>query len=511
MSKLGKLFLFLAFILLAIGMAIKGYFAVDRPWVNWMPLSCFGGFILAAVINDFTFFKEFFSLRTTKHGMNMGTLILLVFITLAAINYVAISRNKKWDLTDEKLNSLSPQTIQVVKSLKSDLTLRGFFVDNAEEEMKKKAQFQFLSNLLEYENKSVKTEIWDPQKRPDLAKQYGVEFSGTVVLSYNGKQNAITELGEQDLINAIVKITRDKNKVFYFITGHGELDIASAEPTGGASFKKALEDSSYEVKVLNMVEQPKFPEDADAVAILGPKRELLEVEKKNILEYVRKGGKVLLAADPGFKHNMAQIMSALGVIFDGSYIIDQVGGMVARNVHLAIGTNYSKTSEITKSFSNGMTAFQLASPLEKSDKSTFAFDEFVKSSPASYTKKQLSEGEKFDEKTDKKGPFVLGIKVSGKMTEDKDAKEFTAVMFGDSDFFNNQLLNVQLNRDLALNSAAALAKDSELISIRPKQRSGTNLMMSENQFDLLKWAMFVPFPLLFFAMSGVLWFKRRHA
>ena len=127
------------------------------------------------------------------------------------------------------------------------------------------------------------------------------------------------------------------------------------------------------------------------------------------------------------------------------------------------------------------------------------------------TKSQNGASGDWDDKTDKKGPFVIGIKVSGKMSENKDAKEFTAVMFGDSDFLGNQLLNVQLNRDLALNSVAALAKDNELISIRPKQRAGTNLMMSENQFDLLKWAMFVPFPLLFFAMSGLLWFKRRHA
>lgn len=512
MSNLGKIIFILGFVLLGAGMALKGYFTLDHPWVIWVPVGAFFACVIAGFIIDFSFFKEFFSLRTTRHGMNMGTLILLVLVSLSAINYIAVSRNKKWDLTEEKLNSLSPQTVQVLKNLKGDLVLRGFFVENSEDEMRKKAQFQFLAGLFEYENSKIKTEVWDPQKRPDLAKQYGIEFSGTVVVSYNGKQNSITELSEQELINAVVKTTRDKNKVIYFTTAHGELDLANTEPSGGAAFKKALEDSSYDVKILNMVEQPKFPEDADIIAIVGPKRELLPAETNNILNYIKKGGKLLIAADPGQRHNLNQLMEQLGIHMDGTYIVDQLGGMVARNVYLSIGASYSKTSEITKGF-NGMTAFQIATPLEKTAQapSDFSYDEIVRSSPASYSKNQMQENFKYDEKSDKKGPFVLGYKISGKFPNDKDAKEFSAIIYGDSDFFSNQLLNVQLNRDLALNSVAYLAKDNELISIRPKQRSGTSLMMSENQFDLLKYALFIPFPLLFAGLSGFLWIKRRHA
>ena len=63
--------------------------------------------------------------------------------------------------------------------------------------------------------------------------------------------------------------------------------------------KKALEDSSFQVKPLDLINNPKVPEDAAVVAVIGPTVALLEPEMDLLRDYARSGGRMLVAADPG--------------------------------------------------------------------------------------------------------------------------------------------------------------------------------------------------------------------
>ena len=93
MSKLGKVsFVFAAISILA--------FTLARFLLGgWMPFYTIllGFFALFAVVGftlDRKFFSSFFLMKTTKHGMNMGVMIVLVLALLIVVNYIAIKRNK---------------------------------------------------------------------------------------------------------------------------------------------------------------------------------------------------------------------------------------------------------------------------------------------------------------------------------------------------------------------------------------------------------------------------------
>ena len=62
-------------------------------------------------------------------------------------------------------------------------------------------------------------------------------------------------------------------------------------------------------------------------------------------------------------------------------------------------------------------------------------------------------------------------------SQDKQ-KVMKLIVFGDSDFLTNGLLNAQgVNRDLALNSISYLLNEPDLISIRPKRLKATQLIL----------------------------------
>jgi ABC-type uncharacterized transport system involved in gliding motility auxiliary subunit len=512
MSRIGKIFLSfsgLSFIVMMVLRLIVG------GWSNYMFvfLGMFLLFFILSIVKDFVLYKELFFLRTTKHGINFGFMVILVLIGIGAVNYVAYVQNKKIDVTEEKMNSLSDQTSEILKKLDSDLEILGFFKAGSEQDDREKFQFTDLTNLFKNENNKIKVFTHDPLKRPDLAKKYNVETSGEVVISYKGKQNTTSDLTEEALTNAIIKITRSKNKIIYLLKGHGERDPASEDREGASRFKKALEDASYEVRTLSLVETKTVPQDADVVAILGGNQPLLDFEAESLKSYAGRGGRLFVGADPGSNHNLGALLKNFGVEFKNNYVLDQIGQLVGFSAAVAIGMSYSKTSEITKKFGEQMTAFQLASQLSKASDAPaeFKVEELVMSSPASFAKKEIA-GQVRQQDTDAKGPLPVAMSVSGTLAgkDQKEPKEFSVVAFGDSDFVTNQMLHMQLNRDLAVNSFAFLAKDAELVSIRPKQAKGTTLQMTQNTAKAAFWG-FSLLPLFMLALSVFLWNRRRGA
>ena len=67
----------------------------------------------------------------------------------------------------------------------------------------------------------------DPDKRPAVAKQHGVQQYGTIVLNYKGRTERVTSDTEQDITNAIIKVVEGKAKPLYIYTDRRG-DVAGA-------------------------------------------------------------------------------------------------------------------------------------------------------------------------------------------------------------------------------------------------------------------------------------------
>jgi len=111
----------------------------------------------------------------------------------------------------------------------------------------------------------------------------------------------------------------------------------------------------------------------------------------------------------------------------------------------------------------------------------------------------------FNEKVDEKGPLPLVVAASG-----EKGKGLVAV-FGDSDFATNQHLNLFGNKDLILNTVAWLVSEELLITIRPKFREMTPLLLKDSQKGLLFFGYVLAPPLVVLIIGvGVFLFRRRY-
>jgi ABC-type uncharacterized transport system involved in gliding motility auxiliary subunit len=171
--------------------------------------------------------------RTTRYGAN-AVIYSLAFIALVvAINYLADKHDRRFDATQEKVFSISSQSMNVVKNLNKPLKLYGFFQGGQDQKAKD------LYDAYAYASPKVTYEMVDPDRHPELAERYKVTVMGTTRVQYGDQPSDgsnVTELSEENLTNAIIKVSKGTRKVVDFLDGEGEPDADdSKSATGMAS------------------------------------------------------------------------------------------------------------------------------------------------------------------------------------------------------------------------------------------------------------------------------------
>lgn len=512
MSKLGKIFFLLAGVSIVVFVVARFILGGFIPFF-WFLIGFAILFFVLGLYFERSFLKEFFTMRTTKHGMNMGAMILLVLLLLIVINFLAVRNYKTFDFSSSKANTLSDQSIKVVQSLDSDLNIRFFYKKGTEGNEQNRSAFSQLVKRYQDVSAKVRLDYVELNERPDLATEYGVDKgSGVVFVDYKGKKNRIDKIEESEITNAIIKVTKEKDKIIYVVEGHGEASLEeSQEATGLNSLKLMLENNRYQIKSHAFSQNPKLPADADVVLIAGPKQQFLDFEITAVEDYLKAGGSLFVALDPKNNSGLDKLFSKLGIEFSNNYIANVIQAMGGVGVlpGPTFANEFSSSDPVTKVFGRKeVVIFRQPMAIKKmaTVPSGITIDEIVKtgSNSMSFEDMQFS-------KTGSQGPFTVVVRIKGKMPNSDAAKEFNIILAADSDFMTNQMLYQNLNRDLVLNSVASLAKEENLISITPKETEKTQMTLTQTKFYTFFFGFILPVPILLLATSVTLWTRRRNA
>ncbi|MBX2988932.1 MAG: GldG family protein [Bdellovibrionaceae bacterium] len=514
MSKLSKVsFLFSGISLVCLILARLAYGGWHH--VFWVPLLFFLVLFFLPLVKDGRFLVDFFRMKTTKRGLSMGTMILLVAAILVFANLIAARKSKTWDFSAAQSNTLSPQSVQLVKSLTGPLKAVFFYRQGVEGNEENRRAFRELMKKYQDQSDQVSLDFIEVNERPDLAADYGVnKGSGVAFLEYQGRRNRVEKIDEQEVTGALVKVTREKDKVIYFVVGQGEMDLEETrEGNGLNALKMLLSNNRYQVKTLAVSSSPKVPDDADVVAVVGPQQNLMEQGVAALEDYLKRGGGLLIALESKKTAGLERLLGTAGIVPQNNYILNVVETGMGRGVQqgATMATVFSPESAITKVFRGQEFAlFRLPMALKKDKQPVnVTLDEIVKvpeSSMAFNDMKITSEGPT--------GAFTLGISAAGTwpgVPVSDSSPQFRLVVYGDADFLSNSLLYQNLNRDLALNTFAALSKEENMVTIIPKDPATTKMVLTDAKFSLFLWAFVVPLPLLLLATSLGLWMRRRFA
>jgi ABC-type uncharacterized transport system involved in gliding motility auxiliary subunit len=397
--------------------------------------------------------------------------------------------------------------------------------------------------------KDVSLTFLNPDTQPDTVRRLGITVDGELLVDYQGRQEKVQGLTEQSLTNALQRLARRGERWFAVLEGHGERSPWGNAPRDLTVLDRELKSKGFHVQGLNLVEDPKIPDNTTAFVIAGPQVDLAPGEVKIIEDYVEKGGSLLWLQDSGSLRGLAPLAEKLGTHFMKGTVVDPVAVQLFGAAFALVG-DYG-VSLVTRGL-NAVTLFPEAAAIEFRPPKGWKGAPFLKTTARSWLETGPLSGEiGFDAGKDTAGPLTIGVTLEREVASappqqktvalkkealprNEDAataghgpvqppaagknqakggagseREQRVVVVGDGDFLADAYVGNGANLALALNLFNWLSQDDRLIAVPPKTAPDLTLNLSPARTLVIGASFLLGFPLLLGGNGLLLWLRRR--
>ena len=292
--------------------------------------------------------------RTPQYrNLQLGVAGLIVFSLLVGWSSTAIGG--RIDLTDDKLFTLSPATVDILTQLDDIMTVELFQSKDPPAQVSVIARdvSDFLDDFTSSSGGRVKLvrrypdDDEDDARKAELAGvppvQFNIQTQGELKIKTGYLGVALTYLDQREVLPFVRtidgfeygiaslanKMVQQQQKTVAFLTGHGELSGSE----GYVSFASLLADA-YQVTEIEATEEAALDlSNVDVLIIAGPKRQIPDQVVDEVRRYIDDGGKAMvmidsaqidqttLTAQPN-PNSFAHFVEEYGVIVEDDLVFD---------------------------------------------------------------------------------------------------------------------------------------------------------------------------------------------
>jgi ABC-type uncharacterized transport system involved in gliding motility auxiliary subunit len=464
-----------------------------------------------ALVTNFGNLAQAASGRGTFYTLVSAASTLVLLLALIASNYLAATHEKSWDVTREKINTLSDDTEKTLQGLTAPVEVLAFFKTGEPG----RAPFEELFARYHARSDRFAFRFLDPDREPQLVKSFALRTNGPRVVVKLGQSDArVSEASEEELTNALIQVTHATRKKIYFTSGHGESELSEKGAGGLALLAERMLTEGLQPQQLPF--GAPIPEDAAAVVVAGPEKPLLPAEVETLSTYLAQGGRVLALLEPLSPSGLEKLTHAYGITIDEGIIVDQAGRGQFDDAFAAVGLSYTQ-HPVVKQFKL-VTVFPRAASLSVQSVDGAEAMPLVltlgetNGAQVSWLERSL-QASKTPEGGAKLGPLTVAAASSKPSTPGSTphrSDQARLIVVGDHDFATNGYLAAQGigDGDFALNSLNWLVDQVERVTIRPRQREGSRLFLTASQMGAIRFfATELPIGLL--ALGLAIFFNRR--
>jgi len=419
------------------------------------------------IILDPDSIRRFISGRQAKHGTNAFFLTFAVLGILTIINLLSYKNTIRWDLTEDKENTLAEETVNTLHSLDLPIYAQAFFSSN----LSRESASSLLEKIKIGANGNFDYEFIDPNLEPVQAKNAGIVRDGSIVLRMEERQEIVTTITEAQVTSALIRLSQPGDRSIYFLTGHGERSISESSEFSYTNAVSELKTKNYKINELNLIATNSIPEDALTIVIAGPVKPLSPIEVQLIKEFQTTGGSLIVLYEPSLLTEFGAMEDPLQIYLSEFWSIqindDFVIDTTASNNMNAIITSFyehpiSESLTMVAVFPSTRSISINASGINTSNSLAFTSED----SWAETDMNSLLQGNfEFTPGVDVAGPISLAVVSEDSITSSR------VVVFGDVDFANDSNYTYYGNADLFLNSVDWAANQDSLISLTPRTKT----------------------------------------
>ncbi|HXF91212.1 MAG TPA: DUF4350 domain-containing protein [Nitrospiraceae bacterium] len=492
------------------GLAVAGLVAYSlAPDKLWLVTLCEGLALVCLIVFfviHFEALKAFSSRRSTRLGANSVLMVVLFLGILGIVNFLASRHAQRWDFSETQHFTLAPQTYQVLRGLNREVKITVF----AQERSQAFNTYRDLLDSYRQASNKLTVQFIDPERRPNIAREYGITRADTAVLESGSQSVRINSPSELELTSALIRVSKDTKKRLLFLEGHGERSLEDRERNGYALAKEALIKQGYDVGTVSLLQESAVPENAAVLIIAGPRRPVTKEEKERIERYVERGGRVMFLIDPDTQTDLDDLLAKWGVELGKGVVVDlqnrlALGDLTALLV--SVFTDHEITHDLTSAV---LLPLSRHVTFREDAAKDWDFVPLARTSPRSWAETDMKgRVVSFNEKEDVQGPVHLAAALTPKKPPEEGKPRPAIVVVGNSSFASNAFLNFPGNTDFFLHAAGWLAEERELISITPKEPALRPFIPNPVQERILLYVQVLSLPFLTFLWGMTVWRKRR--
>jgi ABC-type uncharacterized transport system involved in gliding motility auxiliary subunit len=475
---------------------------------------------------DFSRITRSFQTQKFKYGGYATILTIVVLVILIALNLVAEQLPVKFDLSENKMFSLSAQTTKIAKKLQQAVTIYALYPTGQSNQ-------SLLEILKKYQDLTGKITVKtiDPNKNPGFVKQFnedGVAPSiGSLIVTagnnhkliqagdyvnysmnqQTGEQQPVSLAVEQRVTAAILLTTGQQDMpALYQLQGHGEPELPMQTTT-------QLHIENYAVKTVSLLTAD-IPADAAVMIINAPQQDLTGPEVAKLRQYLTGGGRLICLIDYTEKElsNLNSLLSSYGIAVQHQIVVEGDRSQHLPNNPLFLLPTL-EDHQILKSLQASRTPvfFPGAQSIKTLDlkKQTTTIEPLLVTSSSSWAKVNVNALGEQKAATDPAGPFHVAVAVSDQPAAGSVGAKL--IVTGNAQFLNPQFtMQIPGNLSFLLNSLSWLLSRKDTLNIQPKSLITYNLRLNEMQALLYIGLVVVIIPLAILISGLVVWLRRRH-
>lgn len=427
--------------------------------------------------------------------VNAWVFSVLLLAVLAGLAWATAGLKQSWQWGGALHSSLSAPSKQLLALLDEDVAVYGF----APPGQLLQQHLRDLFALYQAESAHFKAALVNPETRPDLVREYGIERAGAVVLELAGRREQVSVPTEAQLSAALERLLRGGQQYIAFLSGHGERNLLGEANHDLGAFGAALQRKGYQLQPLNLVRLEAIPDNTALLVLTAPQTALLPSERVAIQAYLERGGNLLWLADPDEQEQLEFLTALLGLRW-------RAGAVVDPQAAAALGADDARLVLIDSYPDHAVTA-QLRAPVLLVQAS--ALEPLARgweTAPLLPLAAQHALVEQYPS-----GPqapaagAVAGVALSRSLEGGRQR----VVVIGDGDFLSNSFIGNGANLLLGLNLVDWLTQSEVFLDSYARPVADQVIELSEGEIITLAVSLLLVLPLGFLGMAGARWWRRR--
>ncbi|OGS93260.1 MAG: ABC transporter [Gallionellales bacterium GWA2_59_43] len=435
-----------------------------------------------------------------------NVLFVLLLIGIASgVGQLASRYKLQRDITLNASNSLEPASVTVLKQMSGpiDIVVYATEQDARLGDIRKLIR-EFVSLYQRYKP-DLKLAFVDPEKEPEKTRAAGIQLNGEMVVSYAERNEHLTQLNEQVLTAALLRLAHTRDQTVMYLDGHGERKLDGvANHDLGELFGAKLKQNGFRIASLNLALAQEVPDNASVLVITQPQVPLLSGETDKLLRYVERGGNLLWLVDAEPLRGLEPLAERLDLLLPPGVVIDPSAAEMNAPVTWSLGAAYPPHA-ITRDF-NLITAFPSARPLAWNESDEWEHHALLEVAPRGWVSRSASQTQ-FDKRHDTPGPAIIAAALQRHVND----REQRIVVVGSGAFLSNSFAGNGGNVDLGVNMVNWLGSEEHLITLQPRAAKDSQLTLSRTQLTAISVGFLIVLPLLLAAVGARMWWKRRRA